>query len=233
MDLDALCLAVSDKTGLSDATGTADRTFLTRVANRSVREVLLDARPYVVAGTITLTAGTTEYQLETALGQNLLSLEGYVQTSDAVRSLTVVTEQELLERRQVSPSGGPARRFTLVGNNLLIVDPEPGAGETWTVYYVPYPTEMSSGSHDPSNTTYGGIPAEFHRAIECYMLAETYERLHDQEAAVLWRQKYDEEIVRTRKRLRRRAGRRLPGFVGAKYPDYTPSSNRRDVYPEY
>lgn len=233
MDLDALCLAVSDKTGLSDASGTADRTFLTRVANRAVREVLLDTRPYVVAGTITLTSGQTEYQLETALGSNILSLEGYVQTSDAVRSLTVVTEQELLERRQQSPAGGPARRFTLVGNNLLIVDPEPGDGETWTVYYVPYPTEMSSGSHDPSNTTYGGIPAELHRCLEAYMLMEAYERLHDQEVAEIWRVRYDKEVHLARKRLRRRAGRRLAGFPGAKYPEYTPHSNRRDVYPEW
>lgn len=232
MDLDTLCRAVSDKTGLTDGTGTEDRTFLVRVANRAVREVLLDTHCYIVKGTLTLTAGQTEYQLETALGASALALLDYVQTDDTIRSLTPVTTGELLALRQRG-APGPARRFTLLGANLLIVEPEPEASATWSIYYVPQPTEMSTGTHDPSATTYGGIPDEYHRAIELYMLLEASERLHDAELAELYRRRYDDEIVRVQKRTRKRAGRRLPGFAGAHYPDAGVSSGRRDVYPEW
>lgn len=145
-----------------------DATFVTEWANRAVRDVLIKTHVRVRELSMSLTSGTDEYALDTDILQ-MLSLRSNDGADD--REMEPLTLEDLNRRRiHGDLSSGPARYYSLQGSDYLIVYPIPGSGESLLGEYVPKPTEMSSASHDPSNTTYGGIPVEYHDVIELYIL---------------------------------------------------------------
>ena len=161
---------VSRVVGLDQTAAGADETLLDGWANEAVLDILLQTRCYVAVSTTTLTANTGDYTLDTAI---LHVVDCYLTASSTGYRLRQVSPQELLDMRVTSPgAASPATCFAVAGSNLLMLYPTPSTADTLSVYYVPRPTAMSAGTHDPSNTTYGGIPTEFHRAIVKYVEAE-------------------------------------------------------------
>lgn len=226
MTLDDLCLRASQLTGLSDATGSEERTFLEDVANEGVREVLLETRIYVASDTISLTANTSEYAFPT----DILAVLDWDQPSDsALFTVTQAMTTDVLRRRH-AVGDGTVTQFTLLGANLLIVTPTPSADGTLTVYAIPLPTEMTLGSHDPSSATYGGIPVWAHNAILAWMCKCASERNRDFQAVQYWQDRFDKECGKARRRARDLAGR-IPAAPSAGYPSRPIISFRNDVYP--
>lgn len=179
--------------------------------------MLLETRLYVISADITLAAGDDEYELDAALSTDPLAVLDIVNSDN--RPLDRVSVEEIHElRRGTNPTGTNVYKYALDGANLLLLYPTPGTSPgALTAYYVPKPTEMSQSSHDPATATYGGIPAEFHDALEyyaCFRMA-SYDDDASSQMGLLYKQLFDEEIAKIRKWKRQRGGRTLgPARIG-------------------
>lgn len=234
MNLGELLAQVSAKMSMSDDVNTADGIFLTRAANRGTREVLERTRCYVKKATLTLTEGTTEYDLTTALGLTeapLVVLEASNSNDDSRSTFTLVQGDVLLERQRRQIASSTTRRFSLFGTNLLLVQPAPESDMTIDVYLVPAPANpLSDDADDPSDAAFGNVPEMAHRAIEQWMCMESAEKLRQFDAVEYYRKQFELEIVQVLKKIRGRANRRLaPPRIG--YPDEQGPIGRNDVYP--
>jgi hypothetical protein len=224
-------LAVSRKTGVSDKAGTDDATFLTAVANEGVHRVLLDTHIYVTKQNFALSAGTAEYSIATALATDVLAIvEIARQAGSTYGSLTREPTFDILRDRLGEVTGYP-RQYSTLGADLIIFQPTPSESETLDVYGVPIPTAMSSGANDPSTATYGGIPVWAHKAIECWMQIQAYEKTRDFEAADRAERRYIAEIAKINRDKSKMGGRRpAPSRIG--YPGKVRAGMRNDIYPD-
>lgn len=216
MNLDALLRKVSHKASFSDAASTEDRAFLIGAVNEGIRQVLQDTRCKVTSVTFTLTAGTSEYDLQTALsGDEILAVVDYTNPTDNRTSLSVAPTADVLARR-LQGATGAARRFTLLGGNLIIVNPTPNENGTATFYAVTKATDLLTTNGSTSLDTY--IPVYAQYALECWVLKEASQKNKDYQGIQFYQGEYDKECIKVRKRGRWLAGRRLPGpMLG--YPD--------------
>jgi hypothetical protein len=142
---------------------------MTTRANEAVVDILLKTGCYVTSATMTETSGTGDYTLDTGI----MRVKGWQWSDGSTYSQPERVPIDVLLALRGNNSASttwPASFYAVAGANLLMVYPTPAASDTITVYYTPVPTAMSSGSHDPSSATYGGIPVGFHPAIEQYML---------------------------------------------------------------
>jgi hypothetical protein len=119
---------------------------------------------------MTETSGTGDYELPSEVIQTK-ALSWASATVSIAGKPERVSPQEILRLRAFSTtfdaSNYPAAYYAVTGN-LLMVWPTPSAADVITLYYVPYPTALSGASDDPSDSTHGGIPAEWHPGIELY-----------------------------------------------------------------
>lgn len=215
---------VAAKLGLTNTVG-GDQPLMDSWANEAVRDILIQTKCYVTSQT--LTPATQDSTLPSTLAiTELLASDGL-----ALERLQV---QELLDRRFNNPTNatGTPRYYATQGANMLMLYPPPGGTETLTAYYVPVPTEMSTGTHDPSNTTYGGIPVQYHKAIELYMLWQGAD--YDDDASSKMGQtylvQYEGYLKTIRKSILHQGGRRL-GSVKVRSRDRSYRSSDNSVYP--
>jgi hypothetical protein len=203
---------VSNELGLDTAASGAEDVLLGRRLNQGVREVLLRTHCRVTTATTNLTANEDDYELpsDVLAINNVLNADG--------RALDRVSVEEMhWLRRGDSATGGDVYKYAVDGANLLMIYPTPDTADTLTLYYVPKPTEMSAAGNDPSVTTYGGIPVEFHEAIEMYALwrMASYDDDGSSQMGQVYRAQFDQGIREARKFIRNRGGRKLgPARIG-------------------
>lgn len=174
MDLAAFRTVVSSKIGMDNGAGSSDQLLIDRWVNEGVVEVLLRTHIRVTAlAPAALTNGVSEYDLDTLASGTLAIHEAIRTVSGSDKRLNHVSLEEIVQIRtgNVVPATG-TYFFALEGTSLFVTYPAPGAGETLTLYRVPRPTSMSTGTHDPSTLSFGGVPTEAHKAIEYWALAE-------------------------------------------------------------
>lgn len=197
--------AVYSKLGMDSTSSGNDETLVTSWLNEGVREVLLRTHCYVGETTISLSANTWKYTLDASI------LAMLHVTDDENRPVEVIQATDLLDLRRASTSTDAVPlRIAVLGSNKLLVWPTPTASSTLDVLYVPKPTEMSTGSHDPSNATYGGVPVEFHKAIELWALAQgsDYEHEGRTQSGVKYMQEFELYVKGViRPAVNRKAGR--------------------------
>lgn len=134
-------------------------------------DILLRTRTRAAIATSTLTAGRGDYELPTADLLQIRHVEVLATGDTQPRGLKRLDPEDLLALRRTNQDNtSPSRRYAVDGGNLLRLYPIPSSADTMTITFVPRPTAMSAGTHDPSVSTYGGIPTEFHKAIEYYCL---------------------------------------------------------------
>jgi hypothetical protein len=95
-----------------------------------------------------------------------------------------------------------------VGTNQILLWPTPDEEYDISIIYIPRPTELTFDSHDPSDPTYGGVPVEYHKAIEMYALAEAAD-LDDDASSRMgmdYRARYLEEVQNINRVLNRKGG---------------------------
>lgn len=157
--------------------------------------MLLQTGCYVTSATATETATQGDYTLDSAI----IRVSGWQWTSNTLVNVPArISVPDLLYLRSNASASSPASMYALAGSNLLMVYPVPDAADSLTIYYTPRPTAMSSGTHDPSNATYGGVPAEFHKAIEYYALREGADYAKDGGL-----KEYDQMYLREVQKIRR------------------------------
>lgn len=225
MTLNQILRQVSDKTALSDAAGTAERTFMVRACNEGIRQVLLDTRCKVTAVTINLVAGTSEYDISS---YNILATVDYTQPTDVRRTLANVNTGEILQRRRLGATG-EATRFTLLGDDLLIVNPTPTATGTLTFYAVVAPSALVDVTDNSDDLTLL-VPHYALKAVEWWMCVEASQKNKDYTGIDYFTALYDKEVIKVRKRNRNMAGRRLatPHIGYPEQPNIRPSRNDFD-----
>lgn len=215
--------AVQVKLGLDTTSGGTEESQLILWLSQGVVDVLLRARVNVNTTTMSLSAGTADYTLDTGI----LALQdiSYTTAAGTTGTLTRVTPEDILRFRSTTPaSGATVRYYALNGNDMFMVYPTPSSADTLTIYYVPRPTALSSTSstaHDPSSETYGGIPTEYHKAIELYALAQAAEFTDHRPSqyGARYRAEYEAKLVEIKRAMRHKGGRSLgPAIVGKRRP---------------
>lgn len=169
---------VSSKLGLDNTAAGAEQTLVDSWINEGVVETLLALKCYVISATMSTTLNKADYQLDSAI----LDIKNIFVTDAASQSWSlehVETGEILYMRRVTTATSAPPRFYSINGANLLMVYPTPSEIDVFTIYYVPRPTALSSAGDDPSSSTLGGIPLEFHKLIEWWALAEGADFLQD------------------------------------------------------
>lgn len=186
---------------------------------------------------MTLTAGQGDYTLDTSI----LAIEDiYLVSGGANFRVRRLATTDLINLRLFQVNSAPIQMYALGGANLLMVYPAPLQADTINIYYVPRPTAMSAGTDDPSSTSLGGIPSEFHYGIELYMQwkagdafddsssgnGETYRRYYlGDPTAPPGTEQRDGFIGTMKKDVRKKAGKHLAGVL-------IPPRNRRIYVPQ-
>lgn len=192
---------------------TDDQTKIRRYLNRAVEQVLLETHCYVLEGTVTPGAADNY----TVAATYLDIIDASFTSSSQNYELERMTPAEIRRMRRASSgltTSGPTRFYALAGANLMMFYPQPGAADTLSLLYVPQPTAMSSGSHDPSNATYGGVPAQMHDMIvlyACWWLA-MYDDDSSSQMGRDYKALYDIRLREERRRLERKGGHTSPRF---------------------
>lgn len=200
---------VSKKLGLDETASGDEETLVTGWLNDAVLDVLVETHVRVARdSSVALTADVADYELSSTI----LAIHN-ITDSDGI-PLQRVTEEEINQYRRASASATSVMRYAVSGSNLLMLWPTPSTAATLSIYYVPRPTAMSSGTHDPSDTTYGGIPAEWHKALEFYALWQAADYDDDVTSAQGDRYygQYQLWINKIRKHTRLKGGRRQPSL---------------------
>lgn len=216
--LTTLRTQVYARLGLDSTAAGNDEARTTEYLNQGVREVLLRTHCYVKCADLTLTTDTWKYDLPTSM---LQLREVYSDSSTGSVQLERVSTENLLSlRRAADTTSDPSvMRYAVEGSNLFMVWPTPSSAAVLDVFYVPKPTEMSSGSHDPSNATYGGVPSEFHHAILLYALAQMADQEDDGSSKMgdKYMMEFEQEIRRVKAHVNRKGGRLAPARVKRRF----------------
>lgn len=224
-----LITVVSAKLGLNKSSGHEERTLMQMWANEGVIEVLLATHCYTEIGDMALTAGVSEYRMDADL---LAVTNDKIVSSSGAGTFQVITLEEMIDRQAANTAMTGGTTVVAMEGNLLVVFPTPSAGTTIRYFYVPRPTPMTDDAHDPSVADYGGVPSEYHKAIEYYMLWQGAE--YDNKKAPMAPQEYATAFAglckQYRKAHRAKAQRGLrPARIG--YPGRNYGGRRNDVYP--
>ncbi len=209
-------------TGLTDAAGTEDRTYLDGIINEGIAQVFQDTQCVVTDVSVGLTAGQDEY----AMDRGILTILNYAQTdTNPSAKISAINAADILERKFLT-STGDVRYFAVLGGNLLIVSPPPSTDQTIRFYVVPVPDPVDTGD-DIFST---GLPLYAQRAVECYVYAKCFEQQRDYKSTQYWDAEYVKEKGRILVTMRRQAGRTIPrSRIG--YPDRYSTPSRNDTYP--
>jgi hypothetical protein len=221
---------VSKTLGLDETASGSDDTVLGYELNDGVREFLLDTHINVNRSESTIVAETDDSEISASV----LAIDDIqvVGTDGEIWLPTRTTPAEILRmRRATSGPSGTARYYALNGHDLLMWFPALSVGDVVTMYYVPKPAEMSSGAHDPTSDTYGGIPVEYHPALIEYAkwkMAD-YDDDGSSQMGLVYQQEYERLVRKCLKRKRRKGGRSLGRAVVGRRP-LSPSSPSQDVW---
>jgi len=215
---------VSALTGLAAAAGTNDRSLIDQWIDEAMVEVFLDTSCYISRLNVGLTAGEDEYEID----RGILRVINYAQLASAANTrLTLISADELLQMR-FGQSAGTVRHFAVIGNNKLLFYPTPEVAQDIEMWVVPYPDTVVAASTTDIYST--GLPTYGRRALIAYVCMRAMEFNHDyagqrqtnnpgsQGGAAYWRNVYDEECGKIRKRNRDLGGRRSMASTRIGYP---------------
>lgn len=202
--------------GLSSASAGDDQTLVTFYANEAVRQVLIETKCYVTSQTVT--PGANE---DYTLASSVLEIIDWTTTSGTSSyPLERVSPAEILRlRRATAATNSPARFYALAGHNTIMFWPTPASSDTFKMYYVPLPTEMTTGANDFSTATYGGVPVSLYPCVENYVLWKCADADDDASSQMgeRYRALFRESIAEARShRLKRGGARMAPARINSR-----------------
>lgn len=196
---------VTRKLGLS-STGT-DQTDITQYANEGYENFLARTGLYVKPGTMTLTAGQDDYELDGDI-LHITELWKLDSNSDPVEMIRVSPYELIALRRGTLATDQSVRgRYATQGMNQLMIYPTPDSAGTLELTYAPRPTLLSAGGDTPDF-----LPQEYHKALELWALAEMADQEDDESSAHgnNYRVMYEGLVAEAIKAKSKKGGRRLP-----------------------
>lgn len=184
---------------------------------------------------MTETVGSGDYTLDAGI----LDVVGWTWSDGtSISQPERLSVTQILGLRSNSPSAvtsWPASAYAVAGANLLMVWPTPSAATTITVYYVPRPAALAATADDPSTATLGGLPSEYHKAIEWYMCWQAADSEDQAQNSERYRAYYEGQngnggmLARIRTEMVRKGGRLGRAQVGPLRPRRNAMS-RNDIY---
>lgn len=230
MNLTQLRTQVQKKLGLDTTVSGSEESLVDSWLNAGIVDVLMRTRCNVNCADMTFTAGTWKYTLPTS-ALSVLDMNVTSATDGQGNSIQRTTPAEILRMRNQSTSTGTrVTWYALNGNDLLMVYPTPAATDTLEIFYVPRPTAMSATGNDPSTETYGGVPSEYHHAIELYALGQggEYTDHAPSQFGARFKAEYQAWLVDIRRAARRKGGRNAGRAVIGASRAYVPSNPSTD-----
>lgn len=224
--LETLRRTVGRKTGMDYSNAGTDRDLIDSWCNEGVREILIRTGCYAVTTEITTTADEWQYDLSYSVMQIK-----HIWRDGETSPMSRVTPDEIIELRRAnsSDSDSTTLRWALLGANMLLLWPTPTSAYDINLLYVPRPTEMGANEHDPSAGTYGGIPVEYHKAIELWALSNASD--HEHEGRTQSGQKYLLEFEAYIARIQAGVNRKGGALPRAKVGRRSPRVEANGIYP--
>lgn len=219
---------VTARLGLDNST-TGDQPQIDFYANEAVREILKETSCTAASASVTPGA-VADYTWSTAqLGIIGITISSGGSTYIPQRR----SVEEILDFRRNTAAAAPTRFYALSGSNIFMFHPTPAAADSFTIWYVPTPTEASSASHDFATSTYGTIPTALFPAIENYVLWKMADLDDDQSSGHgdKYRAEYEDAIRRGRKHLRDLGGSIGPARLRARRSPVGNPSTSPAYYP--
>ena len=202
--------AVSSKLGLDNSTS-GDQGFIDLWVNEGVTDVLMRTSCRVRCATMTLTAGTWKYTLDSSI---MLIKQMWVTSGGQDYRLTQVTDDELIAMQVLSSTPiSPIQYYAVGGSDFLLLYPTPSLStDTLNIEYIPRPTVLSASSDTPSE-----IPSQYQKAVEFYACREAAEFSGDTDSqfGARYAQSYELWIRRIKKWVALSGNHRLPRAVVA------------------
>lgn len=196
--------AISSKVGLDNSTA-GDQGLIDLWVNEGVTDVLMRTECRMRSATMTLTAGTNDYTLDTSI---MKIYDAYVTVSGIAYWLEVCTVDDMLAmRRTTTANVSPAQFYAVGGADLFMIYPTPATADTVNIYYVPRPAVLSVSSDTPSE-----IPSEFQKAVEFYALREAADMSDDQssQGGATYQAIYEQWLRRINRWVWMKGNHRLP-----------------------
>lgn len=171
MNLNDFRTRVARVSGMSSSV-TEDLALIDSWANEAVEQFLRDTKINKQLGTMAVTAGEGDYQLDT----DILSFEDLwiepANSSDQDRLLERRSSAEIRQMRLFEAAEDVTSMYYAVdGEHLLMLYPAPvSSSDELKMTYVPKPTAALSVTADsPASTAYGNIPTKHHPVLESYI----------------------------------------------------------------
>lgn len=187
----------------------ADLALIDSWANEAVLQFLKDSKVYVLQAALSVTAGTPDYTLDTDILAFTDVWIGNASGEDNV--LEPVDTREIIRMRlQGGTAGVQPRYYALQGSNLIMLHPSPlSNSDLLNMLYVPRPVSALAATADtPSATAFGGIPSEYHPALEAYIkwkACEAEEHKASDNGQIFYAE-YQTSIARVRRDINLKAG---------------------------
>lgn len=195
-----------DYSGVASAT---EQALLLDWLNEALQQFLVETKAKVESQTVTMTIGSADYELPSDV---LVVNQIEVTTTDGqVIPLAPIDPEEMLWRRRY-PGAIPIRYYSMQGANLLMLYPTPTEADTVTIYYVPYPTTVTTSNWETDLQSLAGIPSQFHHIVEYWVSfrAGDYSDDASSQNGMSYFQLWQLEVKQARGKIRRLQGRKRP-----------------------
>lgn len=229
MNLATFRARISGAIGLSNIASSTEQGLIDGWVNEGVVDFLRRTKMHTRLASMALTAGQYSYELDTDI---LAMKDLWIDPSSGTSALLEPKNASdiLYMRTLVSSPAFPTMYYSLEGANMLLLHPAPSSSaDTLHILYVPRPAAMSVTADTPSATANGGIPAEFHPALESYAKWKAAEHA-DRQDAQKFQQDYQIGVIEAMKSTTTKAGVRLSGIKwGKRNQSVIPSTPGTDV----
>ena len=148
-----------------------DTALLDAWANEAVIQFLRDTKINVQRASMAVTASSGDYTLDSDI---LSFVDIWMEPASGATDvlLEAVDSAEITRMRLFeSTNDTSSRYYAIQGANLLKLYPAPeSSSDLLHIEYVPRPSStLSATADDPSSSTKGGIPSEYHPTLEAYV----------------------------------------------------------------
>jgi len=171
MNLGEFRLVLSSVISLDNTAGSAEQGLIDRAVNRGVIDVLRKTRCFVSLAWLALQDGIWEYNVPNAILEivscSITTGQGEDESPPLLRR---TSDQITLMRKNTSAQNGTPRYYSVEGSNLILLHPVPSSTQDLHILFVPRPQPLVSSSDDPATYAQGGVPEDYHDAIEMYAL---------------------------------------------------------------
>ena len=214
----------------SGTVSTTEQSFLLDWINEACQKFLMETKVKVESQTMNLTIGFNDYELPSDV---LVMNQVQVTTSDnQVIPLAPIDPEEMLWRRRY-PGAIPIRYYSMQGANLLMLYPTPTQADVVTMYYVPFPTTITTSNWTQDIFALAGIPSQFHDIVELWVKYRAGDHADDASSqnGITYFQLWEQEVRKARGKIRRIQGRKRPFARGGRRQrlKYYPAFPSQDV----